>query len=496
VGLVPFLAALERARSSAGALALGLAYAVLFAFAVFAWFGLGIAVYADAPAAAGLAALALAAPLLQPQLPLFALARHAAGGAAARGVAAGAATWLAAEWALPKLFGDTLGHGLVTAPWLRQGADLAGAPGLTLALVLANEGVWAAWRRAHCAGARAALAPLAAVAALVAMLAGYGALRLRLLDPTLAAAPRLRVAAVQADIARYGRLRAELGSYDAVAAILTAHFALSEEALAAGNVDLLLWPETVYPTTFGAPKSAEGAEFDRAIAGLVARSGIPLALGAYDVEGAAEFNAAFFLERDGDGRVGFDAYRKAALFPLTERVPRWLEPLRPWLPWLGTWRPGRSDVVLPVTLPGGRSVRVAPLICYDAVDPALARDAVRRGAELLVTLSNDSWFPGGAHLHLAVSTFRSLETRRAQARVTNTGVSALISPTGELLATAGVHERRALVGELPLVQGVRSVSLALGDWLGPAALVVALALLATRAPTGRLTRRGAARPGS
>src|SRR4029453_18614791 len=126
-----------------------------------------------------------------------------------------------------------------------------------------------------------------------------------------------------------------------------------------------------------------------------------------------------------------------SLLPLPERAPRWLEPLRPWLPWLGTWRPGRSEGVLPLTLPDGRTVRVAPLICYDAVDPALARAAVRRGAELLVTLSNDSWFPGGAHLHLAVSTFRSLETRRAQARVTNTGVSALISPTGELGAKGG-----------------------------------------------------------
>ena len=40
---------------------------------------------------------------------------------------------------------------------------------------------------------------------------------------------------------------------------------LSHEALAAAPLDLLLWPETVYPTTFGAPKSPDGAAFDRAI---------------------------------------------------------------------------------------------------------------------------------------------------------------------------------------------------------------------------------------
>jgi apolipoprotein N-acyltransferase len=491
VGLVPFLAALDGARSARGALALGVGYGVLFTLGVFAWFGRGIAVYADAPAVVGLVALALAAPLLQPQLPLFALARHLAGGPAPWGVATGIAVWLGAEWALPKLFGDTLGHGLAPSPWLRQGADLAGAPGLTLMLLVANELVLAALRRLRAGAGRAALAPLVAAALLVATSSGYGALRLRGLEAALAAAPQVRVAAVQADIARYGRLRASVGSYDAVATILDAHFALSEEALAAGGVELLLWPETVYPTTFGAPKSPEGAEFDRAIAGLVARTGVPLVLGAYDAEATAEFNAAFFLERDGAGGIAFDTYRKAALFPLTERVPRWLEPLRRWLPWLGTWRPGEGGRVMPVTLPGGRTVETAPLICYDAVDPALARAAVRRGAELLVTLSNDSWFPGGAHLHLAVSLFRSLETRRAQARVTNTGVTALISPTGEILAGAGLHERRAVVGALPLVRGTGSVALTLGDWLGPTALVAAAGLLAAsrlrRGTQGRST---------
>jgi apolipoprotein N-acyltransferase len=480
---VPWLAALDRARSQREALALGLAFAVFFALAVFAWFGRGMALYADAPAALGLAALVLAAPLLQPQLPLFALARFRAGGPSLRAAAAGAGAYVGAEWALPKLFGDTLGHGLAASPWLRQGADVAGAPGLTLALLLANEGVLAALRAGR-ARPRAALARLGAVALLVAALAGYGALRLRALEPALAAAPRVRVAAVQADIARYGRLAAELGTFDAVAAILDAHLELSHEALARGGVELLLWPETVYPTTFGAPKSADGAAFDRAIAALVERSGVPLVFGAYDAGERGEFNAAFFLERDGDGRVGFDAYRKAALFPLTERVPRWLEPLRRWLPWLGAWQAGEGGGVVPVTLADGRTLRAAPLVCYDAVDPRLARRAVGRGADLLVTLSNDSWFPGGAHLHLAVSTFRSLETRRAQARVTNTGITALISPTGEVVAGAGLGERRVVVGELPLLRAQPTLALRVGDGLGPAGLALA-ALLLVRPRPGR-----------
>jgi apolipoprotein N-acyltransferase len=293
---------------------------------------------------------------------------------------------------------------------------------------------------------------------------------------------------VQGDIAHYRRLRDEVGTYDAVARILDTHLELSGEAFAQGPLDLLVWPETVYPTTFGAPKSEEGAAFDRVIGGLVAGSGIPLVFGSYDAEGGAEYNAAIFLERDGAGRVGFDAYRKAALFPLTERVPAWLEPLRPLLPWMGTWRAGDGTAAVPLRLAGGREIRAAPLICYDAVEPALAREAVLLGAELIVTLSNDSWFASGEgpNLHLTVSAFRSLETRRAQARATNTGISALILPTGEIVARAGVHERTVLVGDLPLVRGVGSLALALGDWLGPLSLAAACLLVP-------LSRRGSPR---
>jgi apolipoprotein N-acyltransferase len=488
VAFVPWLAALDAAGSARRAAALGLGFSVAFVLAVFPWFASGMARYAGAPLGAGVLVLVLAAPLLQPQLPLYALARHALrarAGARASAPALGAAlAYVGLEWALPKLFGDTLGHGLLAAPRLRQAADLAGAGGLTLALLLANEGALAALRALAARGPaaarlRAALAPAALALGLAAALAAYGALRLRSLEAALAQAPRVRVALVQADIARYGELRSELGTGAALATILDAHLELTGEAFARGRPDLVIWPETVYPTTFGLPKSEEGAAFDQLIARLVGASGIPLVFGAYDAEGAREFNAAVFLEADGDGRVGYDTYRKAALFPLTERVPAWLDPLRGAAPWLGSWEPGDGPKPMAVELPGGRALRVAPLICYDAVVPRLAREAVRQGAELIVTLSNDSWFPGGAHLHLAVSAFRSLETRRAQARATNTGISALILPTGEIAARAELGERTALAGELPLVAQGDTLALARGDWLGPAALAGA-ALLAFR----------------
>jgi len=492
VGFVPWLAVLGRARSLRGALAIGWLFSVAYVLAVFSWFANGIAAYTGIPLPVAFGLLILGAPLMQLQLVVFAGARflatrQVAGTLGVRAAFAGALLYVGAEWAWPKLLGDTIGHGLYASPRIRQAADLAGAHGLSFALLLVNEcalAVGQAFATSHAplrARIARARAPAASAAAIVLALTGYGAFRLARLSGEQAPAPLLTAGIVQADISRYGELARERGTYQAAREILDAHFELSRQALSQAPIDLLVWPETVYPTTFGTPKTEDGAALDREIAAFVAGSRVPLVFGAYDVDAGDEFNAAVFLEPGRDGRLEFETYRKAWLFPLTERVPRLLdhERVRAWLPWLGTWKPGAGSQVTPLQLPDGRRLRVAPLICYDAVVPELAIAAVREGAELIVTLSNDAWFATGEgpHLHLVVSAFRSLETRRSQVRATNTGISAMISPTGELLAVAGVHARAAIVASVPAGPRSGTLMLAWGDWFGPFALVVGLVLL-------------------
>lgn len=490
VAFVPWLRVLEGAPSARSALAAALAMSVAFALGVFWWFGVAIAGYAGAPAWTGLAALLLLAPALQPQLFVFAWVRHVAGprGGLRRAFAA-AFAYVAAEHALPKLFGDTLAHGLLPSPWLRQAGDLAGASGLTLVLLLANEASLAALRRGARAGpglaarVRAAAAPASAVAALAAALAGYGAWRLAVLAADGPPPVLLRAALVQADLSNYAQMRRDLGSYGAVRRILDAHFALTESALAAGPLDAVLWPETVYPTTFGTPRTPDGAALDAEIAGFADRLGVSLVFGAFDARDGAEYNAAFFLAPGAPRAV----YRKAAPFPLTERVPDWLDrpALRRRLTWLGTWRAGDGPRVVPFALPDGRVLRAAPLICYDAVEPRFAREAAAAGAELLVTLSNDSWFTRGSgpRLHLAVSAFRSLETRLPQLRVTNTGISAWIDARGTIHAQLGVHESGVLRVALPAGPGGITPAMRWADrlpWLAAAATAAILAHGAAR----------------
>lgn len=471
VALAPWLLVLDAQTRATRALVLGWAMSVAFVAAVFAWFGVAVGAYTGIGSGVGLALLLLGAPLMQPQLLVFALVRHLAGrrhGPLVRALA-GASAWVATEWLAPKLLQDTLGHGLFPSLPLRQAADLGGAAGLTFVLILVNEALAHALARRR-EGLRAMRPALLSMSLLPAALLVYGFARVDALQA--ATGPTLRVGMVQTNLYDYERMRREMGAYEAVRHVLDTHYALSREAVVTRQVDALLWSETVYPTTFAHPKSEAGAEFDREILDFASVAGVPLVFGTYDLDGAGEYNAAAFVEPKA-GLLGF--YRKTHPFPLTESVPAWLDgpTFRRWFPWTGTWRAGNGARVLPLRLADGREIPVQPLICLDDVHPQLAIDGARMGAQAILGMSNDSWFtahPVGADLHLTVAAFRSIETRLPQLRVTANGVSAVIDATGTLRATTGMGERTLLVGEVNVGTPPATLMVKWGDWVGRAAL--------------------------
>ncbi len=481
VFLAPWLAALDASRTLRGALGRAFAMTVAYIAAVFPWLGMALGRYAGLGDWAGLAILILAAPLFQPQFLAFAIARVLAArrfGPLPAALAA-AAAWVAAERCVPRLLGDTIGHGLYPSALLRQAADLGGAAGLTLLLLLANQGVAAAWALRR-AGWRAVARPLGAAALAPLLLAAYGGLVLSG-QPAPAGKP-LRMGLIQANMADYEGQRREHGAYAVVRGVLERHFAMSYDAIERQRADAVLWSETAYPTTFGQPKSEAGAEFDRAIVASVDAARVPFVFGTYDRDSAGEYNAAAFVQ-PGTGLLGF--YRKTRLFPFTEYVPPWLDSpaLRRLLPWAGNWKPGNGARVLPLRLKDGREVPVLPLICLDDVDTGLAVDGVRLGAQAIVTMSNDSWFsadPQGARLHQAVAAFRSIETRLPQFRVTTSGYSAAIDATGAILAASPMGEPALVVADMPLRTPAPTLVARWGDWIGlaGAALLAVLAALA------------------
>ena len=164
------------------------------------------------------------------------------------------------------------------------------------------------------------------------------------------------------------------------------------------------------------------------------------------------FNSALFYTEKGQQLE--QRYDKIHLVPFGERIPG-----QKLFPFLGKIRLGQAEFA-----PGDSlklfqpvpDVQVGCLICFEVVFPEVAAGLVRRGAQILVNLTNDGWYgnSSGPYQHLALARLRAIVTRRSIARAANTGISAMIDPAGRVLCRAGYGRRSALALELPLNDGV------------------------------------------
>lgn len=98
------------------------------------------------------------------------------------------------------------------------------------------------------------------------------------------------------------------------------------------------------------------------------------------------------------------------------------------------------------------SVPVGCAVCYESVYPEHFAEYVRKGAELMTVITNDSWWGNtpGYRQHLSYSSLRAIETRRDIARSANTGISALINQKGDIVAETEWWERAVLTGKVCL----------------------------------------------
>jgi len=208
------------------------------------------------------------------------------------------------------------------------------------------------------------------------------------------------------------------------------------------RTDILLWPESALP---GFRKNLAGVldpiDHRAREAGTALITGIPVRspVGAH--------NSIIALG------AGTGEYHKQKLVPFGEYVPleEWLRGLIAFfdLP-MSSFTPG-PDVPPLLKV---RDMNVAPFICYEVVYPDfVTRNA--RDAQLLITVSNDSWFgsSAGPIQHLQMARFRALETGRDMLRGTNNGVSAIVDFQGNLKAASDQFVATMLTGEVQPRQG-------------------------------------------
>ena len=102
-----------------------------------------------------------------------------------------------------------------------------------------------------------------------------------------------------------------------------------------------------------------------------------------------------------------------------------------------------------------QGLRIAPFICYEIVYADLVAAALPE-ADVLLTISNDTWFgtSAGPLQHLQMARMRAVENGRPLIRSTNNGVSALVDHHGNILARGKQFTREVIRGEIQPAEGL------------------------------------------
>ena len=296
---------------------------------------------------------------------------------------------------------------------------------------------------------------------------------------------QVQVGVIQANIGDFDKVAAERGVRGAAQKVLESYYNLSDRALKLiPKPDFLVWPETAYPSTFRNPVTIDEMNRDKAIERYVKENSIPLLFGGYDRANHKDHNAFFFLHPTRQENWGdLQIYRKYILLPFGEYIPGLsnLNFVRQTFPQIGNFGLGEGPAVFQVPIARWqlseiKNLKISPLICYEALFPYHTIAGAQKGSELILNITNDSWFGpfGEPQLHFALTIFRGIETRLPQLRSTNTGISALVLPNGDVVAKTEIGATDIMNVQIPIISPVFTLMNFLGEWFGKVCAVIAI----------------------
>ncbi|WP_301924550.1 apolipoprotein N-acyltransferase [Corynebacterium glaucum] len=251
----------------------------------------------------------------------------------------------------------------------------------------------------------------------------------------------VRAAAVQGNVPRMGldfnaQRRAVLANH------VNQTIQLGEEARAAGTpLDLVIWPENASDVNPFMDSDA-AALIDEAVSAINA----PLLVGTLtrDEVGARNTMVVFDPET-GPG----DYHHKRFLQPFGEYMPMrdFFRNFSDLVDLAGDFKPGDGPGVVRMG-----NVMVGVATCYEVAEDPAYRLAVRNGAQLLATPTNNATFgfTDMTYQQLAMSRMRAIELDRAVIVAATSGVSAIVHPDGTVSQHSEIFQPARLVEDLPL----------------------------------------------
>lgn len=264
----------------------------------------------------------------------------------------------------------------------------------------------------------------------------------------------LRVRLVQANIGSLMKVQSERGIMGTVHKVLTTYRDLTKQA-SDKKIDLIIWPETAYPNQTKSEllrynyafmprvflEASRDMEADFFTGGY---DSISSNKGYQDDFYESEYNAAFFLHKDG---TLADVYHKMKLIPFGEGLP--FGPLNKYF----------SKVITNITyfaqgekftlFRTSQGQYFSTAICYEILFTNFIRkylNSTIKSPSFLINLTNDSWYgpTSEPHQHLFLSKWRAVENNIPVIRMTNTGISSVLYEDGSESQRTGVFKKEIL----------------------------------------------------
>lgn len=346
------------------------------------------------------------------------------------------------EYALTGFPWACLAHSQFRNLPLIQISDLTGIYGITFLIVLINatlaETVFGITRQNRIHRVPVPVVMIVLSIGLFGLTWGYGQKQIAKYAPNEMDAETISVAIIQGNIDQGIKWDSESQEH-----IFQTYIDQSIETVKKG-VDLIVWPETATPFYYGYDQP-----FTRRLRDFARAAKTHLAFGSPGLEfkdrRPFQFNRAYVLS--GGEELGY--YDKIHLVPFGEYVP--LKRLLFFVDavagsGIGDMKGGETFPLFTI-----QGQQFGFQICYEIIFSDLSRRFVEEGADFLVNITNDAWFGRSAasYQHLSMIPFRAIENRVPIVRAAQTGISAIIDPSGRIVKETDIFVRTNLLGSIP-----------------------------------------------
>lgn len=358
-------------------------------------------------------------------------------------------------------------------PWLTLGntqsyylpiiqvTSIIGVYGLSFVIVVFNVLIYVAYKNFRYESFRFTLNKLAIITIVLVSFFIYGKV---ILNDTIYDGKKIRVGVVQPDFDPWEKWEDEVNPQ------IDVYLQLSDSAVQKG-AELIVWPESalpVYLLSGNYPEEVRRIKNFCREKNVAIATGLPLVHFYFSKEQAKEdsriskdssyyydtYNGVVLFLPDSDL---IQEYGKMNLVPFAERAPylRYLPFLGDLIKWsvgISNWSVWDEQTVFNYKTRDGDTAKFSAVVCYESIFPSFNSEFIKKGAQFLVVVTNDSWYgkTSGPYQHKQYAVFRAIENRRWIVRSANGGISCIIDPYGRTIFETNLYERTYFVDDIYL----------------------------------------------